>query len=208
MVLDGTQRELRSGGTLVAIEPQVFDLLEYLIRNRDHVVSKDDLVASVWRGRIVSDSAIAARINAARRVIGDDGEQQRWIRTIARKGFRFVGEVLEEKGTANPPSGAAAPAQEANHAPRTPEITFCRTSDGVNLAVACAGQGMPLVRTSHWFTHVEHEWHNPFRASLLHFLTERFRLIRYDGRCNGLSDWDVADVSFEALHRDSGDRCR
>src|SRR5215510_10185112 len=117
MVLDGTQRELRSGRTLVAIEPQVFDLLEFLIRNRDHVVSKDDLITSVWYGRVVSDSAIAARINAARRVIGDDGEQQRWIRTIVRKGFRFVGEVLEEEGVAKPPSGAAAPAQQATQAP-------------------------------------------------------------------------------------------
>src|SRR4029453_17488808 len=135
IVLDGTQRELRSGTTLVPIEPQVFDLLEFLIRNRDRVVSKDDLVASVWRGRVVSDSAIAARINAARRAVGDDGEQQRWIRTIAGKGFRFVGDVLEEEGTTKLPSGTAAPAQQVTQAPRTPEITFCRTSDGVNLAV-------------------------------------------------------------------------
>ena len=202
MILDGTQRELRSGSALVPIEPQVFDLLEFLIRNRSRVVSKDDLVASVWRGRVVSDSAIAARINAARRAVGDDGEQQRLIRTIARKGFRFVGEVLEEDGVAKPSSGVAAHAPQAAQAPRAPEITFCRTTDGVNLAVASAGHGLPLVRTSHWFTHVEHEWHNPFRASLLHFLAERFRLIRYDGRCNGLSDWDVDDVSFEALHQD------
>jgi class 3 adenylate cyclase/pimeloyl-ACP methyl ester carboxylesterase len=90
----------------------------------------------------------------------------------------------------------------SNHASRGQEITFCQTKDGVNLAAACVGQGMPLVRTSHWFTHIEYEWQNPFRAPLLHFLADRFRLIRYDGRCNGLSDWDVADVSFEALQHD------
>ena len=78
----------------------MFDLLEFLVRNRDHVVSRDDLLAAVWNGRIVSDSAIDARINAARRAIGDDGQQQRWIRTIARKGFRFVGDVREEAGSA------------------------------------------------------------------------------------------------------------
>ena len=92
MALDGVRRELRSGSALLPLEPQVFDLLEFLVRNRDHVVSRDDLLAAVWNGRIVSDSAIDARINAARRAIGDDGEQQRWIRTFARKGFRFVGE--------------------------------------------------------------------------------------------------------------------
>ena len=99
MALDGVRRELRSGSALLPLEPQVFDLLEFLVRNRDHVVSRDDLLAAVWNGRIVSDSAIDARINAARRAIGDDGEQQRWIRTIARKGFRFVGDVREEPGS-------------------------------------------------------------------------------------------------------------
>jgi DNA-binding winged helix-turn-helix (wHTH) protein/pimeloyl-ACP methyl ester carboxylesterase len=197
MVLDAARRELRLGPALIAIEPQVFDLLEFLIRNRDRVVTKDDLVASIWGGRAVSDSAIAARINAVRRAIGDDGQRQRWIRTVARKGFRFVGDVREETGAAS--SAAEAGAQQAG---RGQQITFCRTKDGVNLAVACAGQGMPLVRTSHWFTHVEHEWHNPFRGPLYHFLADRFRLIRYDGRCNGLSDWDVADVSFKALQHD------
>ena len=93
--LDGERRELRARGTIVPIEPQVFDLLVYLIQNRDRVVSKDDLIASVWAGRIVSDSTLDSRINAVRRAIGDSGEQQALIRTIPRKGIRFVGEVLQ-----------------------------------------------------------------------------------------------------------------
>ncbi len=203
MVLDSERRELRSGSALIPIEPQVFDILNFLIRNRDRVVSKDDLLTAIWGGRLVSDSAIAARINAARRALGDSGEQQHWIRTIARKGFRFVGDVSEDVGSRSLTSGAKAPDQQApNGISRDQEITFCRTKDGVNLAIASAGRGMPLVRPCRWFTHVEHEWHNPFRADLYHFLADRFRLIRYDGRCNGLSDWDVADVSFEALQHD------
>lgn len=75
--LDTDRRELRRGAELVSLEPQVFDLLEYLIRNRDRVVSKDDLIASVWRGRIISESALATRINAARNALGDSGEAQR-----------------------------------------------------------------------------------------------------------------------------------
>jgi len=141
LTLDGVRRELRSGSTVLAIEPQVFDLLEFLIRNRERVVSRDDLLAAVWNGRIVSDSAIDARINAARRAIGDDGERQRWIRTIARKGFRFVGDVREEQGS---PLGEAA-LQVLKPAGRDQEITFCQTEDGINLAVACTGQGKPLV---------------------------------------------------------------
>jgi TolB-like protein len=91
--LDTDRRELRRGAVAVAVEPQVFDLLVYLLLNRDRVVSKDDLIAAVWGGRIVSDSTLTSRINAARKAIGDSGEQQKLIRTIARKGLRFVGPV-------------------------------------------------------------------------------------------------------------------
>jgi TolB-like protein len=91
--LDTDRRELRRGSEAIAVEPQVFDVLVHLVQNRDRVVSKDDLFASVWGGRIVSDSTLTSRINAARKAIGDSGKKQKLIRTIARKGFRFVGEV-------------------------------------------------------------------------------------------------------------------
>ena len=77
------------------MEPQVFDLLVFLVGNRERVVSRDDLLTAVWGGRIVSESTIATRINAVRRVIGDNGEQQRLMRTIIGKGVRFVGTVRE-----------------------------------------------------------------------------------------------------------------
>ncbi len=92
-VLDTARRELRRGLELIAIEPQVLDLLVHLIQNRDRVVSKDDLIASVWCGRAVSDANLTSRIYAARKALGDDGQRQTLIRTIARKGHRFVGAV-------------------------------------------------------------------------------------------------------------------
>ena len=88
------------------VEPQVFDVLVHLIQHRDRVVSKDDLLATVWQGRSVSESALFNRINAARSAIGDTGEQQRLIKTLPRKGLRFVGEVREDAASA---SGAAHP---------------------------------------------------------------------------------------------------
>jgi TolB-like protein/Flp pilus assembly protein TadD len=91
--LDTDRRELRRGSELVAVEPQVFDLLVYLIENRDRVVSKDDLIASVWGGRIVSESTLTSRINAARKALGDSGKDQNVVRTFARKGVRFVATV-------------------------------------------------------------------------------------------------------------------
>jgi adenylate cyclase len=94
-VLDEDRRELRRGTALVSVEPQVFDILSYLIRNRERVVSRDDLIVSIWAGRIVSESALTTRINAARSAIGDNGQDQSLIKTLPRKGFRFVGTVHE-----------------------------------------------------------------------------------------------------------------
>jgi DNA-binding winged helix-turn-helix (wHTH) protein len=95
-VLDTDQRELRCDRGIIALQPQVFDLLEYLIRKRDRLVTKDDLIAAIWGGRIVSESALTTRINAARTAIGDSGDEQRLIKTLPRKGIRFVGTVREE----------------------------------------------------------------------------------------------------------------
>jgi DNA-binding winged helix-turn-helix (wHTH) protein/pimeloyl-ACP methyl ester carboxylesterase len=201
MSLDPERRELRSGSKMVPIEPKVFDLLEFLIRNRDRVVSRDDLVASIWGGCAVSDSAIAVRIHAARCAIGDDGEQQRWIRTVARKGFRFVGEV----GAGAELAATGSPAVDgviADHVPSDQEIAFCRTKDGLNLAVACLGQGKPLVLTPTWATHLEYDWQSPTRARLLRHLVHRFRVIRYDARGFGFSDRIVPDISFATFERD------
>jgi pimeloyl-ACP methyl ester carboxylesterase len=186
-VLDLERRELVRGGRPIDIEPQVFDLLVFLIRNRERVVSRDDLIAGVWGGRIVSESALASRVNAVRRAIGDDGTAQRLLKTMVRKGFRFIGDVREN-------TEGAAP-QVLPPDPRAQTISFCRTSDGVNIAVATVGEGPVLVKTAHWLTHLEHDWQSPIWSPMFHRLAARFRLVRYDGRGNGLSDRDAADIS-------------
>ena len=101
--LDSDRGELRHGENFVAVEPQVFELLHYLICNRDRIVSKDDLIAGVWDGRIVSESTLSSRLTAVRQAVGDSGETQRLIRTIPRKGFRFIGQVTEQKNALHDP---------------------------------------------------------------------------------------------------------
>jgi pimeloyl-ACP methyl ester carboxylesterase len=130
-----------------------------------------------------------------RKALADD--PQRFIRTVPRRGYVFAAAVSEaavsEEMSLPPPSTDRA---------RDQEITFCRTPDGVNIAVASAGRGRPLVLHSTWLNHIEYEWQHPARAPLLHFLANRFRLIRFDVRGVGLSDRDAADISFEGFGRD------
>ena len=122
--LDPERRELRRGANLIAAEPQVFDLLEYLIRHRERVVSKDDLLAAIWHGRIVSESALTTRINSARAAIGDSGDSQRLIKTLRGKGFRFVGMVREEERSAaiSPAIGSIEPSRPQPSLSEQPSI--------------------------------------------------------------------------------------
>ena len=128
--LDPDRRELTRHAEAVAIGPKVFDLLLYLVQNREHVVSKDALLDAIWAGRIVSELTLTSHINAVRKAIGDSGEEQRLIRTVARKGFRFVGDVKETDGLAAPntktakPDEASAPALVLPDSPSIAALPF------------------------------------------------------------------------------------
>jgi pimeloyl-ACP methyl ester carboxylesterase/DNA-binding winged helix-turn-helix (wHTH) protein len=190
--LDFEGRELRRGRSLVHIEPQVFDLLSYLIAHRERAVGKDEIVKEVWRGRIVSDATLSSRINAVRQAIGDNGKAQTYIRTLPRHGFRFVGQLAQSDRT--------APIE--NHVVPSQRVTFCRTRDGVNLAIATSGKGLPVVKTGTWLTNVERDWQSPLWSPLFSRLSSQFQLIRYDPRGCGLSDWNVPEIYFESFVSD------
>ena len=111
-----------------SVTPQVFDLLAYLIRHRERVVTKDDLVGAIWNGRIVSDAALTTRLNAARCAIGDSGEEQRLIKTLPRKGFRFVGQVREAREVAGSNPGDAPESAPAVPEPSIAVLPFANMS--------------------------------------------------------------------------------
>ncbi|MES2113568.1 MAG: winged helix-turn-helix domain-containing protein [Pseudomonadota bacterium] len=135
-VLDLDRRELLRDSQVVATAPKVFDLLVYLMENRDRVVSRDDLVNTIWAGRIVSESTLASHMNAVRKAVGDSGQQQRVIRTIARKGFRFALDVTEGTPVADAPP-AAQPVRAPAAAPPLPAKPSIAVLPFVNLS------GMP-----------------------------------------------------------------
>ena len=118
--LDVGARELRRANEVVPVEPQVFDLLHLLIENRARVVGRDEIVERIWKGRIVSDTAISSRVKSARQAIGDDGERQRLIRTHHGVGFRFLGEISEPSPVSV--STPAQPAPQGETAPSRPSI--------------------------------------------------------------------------------------
>ncbi|PQO24010.1 hypothetical protein C2I36_05285 [Rhodobacteraceae bacterium WD3A24] len=173
------------------VEPQVFDLLHLLVKRAGTVVTHDDLIATIWNGRIVSDAAISSRISSARAAIDDNGARQDWIRTIPRRGFRFVGAVRTE-GETSPP---AKPSEHQT-------IGFCHSDDGTRIAWARSGSGPPLVRAGHWLTHLEHDWKSPVWHPLLDEFSQHFTLWRYDQRGNGLSERAPANLSLEASVND------
>lgn len=112
--LDTDRLELRRDGEIQAVQPQVFSVLLHLIENREHVVSKDELIDAVWEGRVISDTTLTSRINAARRAVGDNGKEQAVIRTFPRRGFRFVA-AIETQPVQEAVSIAQSPAVVSSH---------------------------------------------------------------------------------------------
>ena len=192
-VLDTQRYELRSDGDVIRVEPQVFDVLTQLISNHQRFVSKEELFDSVWGGRFVGEAALTSRIKAARRALGDDGESQRYIRTVRGRGYQFVGTILAD---APPEAVVEAPPQEEPPPPRQ-HIAFCRAADGVRLAYAVAGEGPPLVRAANWMTHLGYDIESPVWKHWVRDLSLNHRFVRYDERGCGLSDWEAMDFTFD-----------
>lgn len=201
--LDLDAHELRRTRDIVRVEPQVFDVLAYLVEHRTRVVPKQELLDTVWRTAFVSESALTSRIKAARHAVGDDGRSQRVIRTAHGLGYRFVApvEVLAGAGgppAAQPPYGGTDVQPAGEHEPISQEIRFCRSADGTQVAYATSGSGTPLVKTANWLSHLDYDWESPVWRHWLRALSGRHRLIRYDERGCGLSDWETERLSLES----------
>ena len=187
--LDTARYELTRGGVPVPVEPQVFAVLAYLVEHDERVVAKEELLDEVWGSSFVSDAALTTRIRQARQALGDSGRDQRLIKTVQRRGYRFVG-ALDE-----PPTVATA-------RPATTAVQFCTASDGVRIAYAVTGSGAPFVKAANWLTHLEFDERSPVWRHALAALAGEFQLVRYDQRGSGLSDRDVGVLSVEAWVRD------
>ncbi len=191
--LDLGQYELRRAGQVVHVEPQVVEVLAYLLQHRDRLVSRTELLDAVWGNRFVSESALSSRLMQVRRAVGDDGHRQAVIATVHSRGYRFVAPVDADHEPQTPGSASASGSQE---------VRYSVAPDGVCVAYAVAGHGPPLVKAANWLTNLEREWDSPIWGHWLHALARHHRLVRYDERGCGLSDWEVPEFSFEAWVND------
>lgn len=190
--IDVERMELWCGAEKRAVEPQVFSLLVYLIENRDRVISKDELFDAIWEGRIVSDATLNTRINASRKALGDSGKEQAVIRTMPRRGFRFVAELASD----------GVPVAVSRDSQHKQTVRFCTSADGVQIAYASSGEGPPLVKAPNWMHHLEYDWESPVWGHLLRELSRNHTLLRFDLRGNGLSDWEVPEILFDNMAED------
>jgi pimeloyl-ACP methyl ester carboxylesterase/DNA-binding winged helix-turn-helix (wHTH) protein len=199
--LDTKRHELRRGGELQHVEPQVYAVLCHLMEHRDRLVTSRELIEHVWGQRFVTPGTLNSRIKALRQALGDDGVTQRVIQTVRGRGFR-VG--VEVRAIADAHKASAATSPSSGGTASRQQILFCRAHDGVRIAFAKSGDpgAPPLVKPANWLTHLEFDWNSPVWR---HWLTEMGRghtLIRYDERGCGLSDHDAADMSFASWVHD------
>jgi pimeloyl-ACP methyl ester carboxylesterase/DNA-binding winged helix-turn-helix (wHTH) protein len=202
--LDTDRYELRRDGEAVRMEPQVFDVLAYLVENHGRMVPKDELLEKVWGDKYISEAAVNSRLMAARRAVGDSGKEQRLIKTMHGRGFRFVGDVDPGAVAETPQLFRSTPLAQAAAVADSAEqvVRFCTASDGVSIAYATMGQGPPLLKAPNWLTHLEYEHESPVWRHWWQALAQDHTLIRFDQRGSGLSDREVEDLSFDAWVRD------
>lgn len=193
-VIDPDKRLFVRDGQPIHLEPQVFDLLLALVASQGRLVSKDDLVDTVWHGLSVSDATISARINAARKAVGDTGQAQAIIKTVHGRGFRLNVEVSEPR---EPATGSPEPEHSG-----TQTIQFAKSAHGATIAFSKSGDGPPLVRVAHWLSHLELDWHSPVWRPLIEELEGKHRLYRYDQRGTGLSSRDLHGADLGAFVSD------
>ena len=185
--LDETLFELRRDGRAVPLEPQAYDVLVHLVRHRDRVVAKEELMDTVWGGRFVSETAVTSRIKQVRRALGDDGHAQVAIRTVRGRGYRYVGTVDE---AVTPRAGERPPVRYT-------------VSDGLHVAHQVTGSGdLDLVLISGFVSHLDLDWDDPRHAHFLDRLGGMGRLIRFDKRGTGMSDRPAGVPDLETRMHD------
>jgi pimeloyl-ACP methyl ester carboxylesterase/DNA-binding winged helix-turn-helix (wHTH) protein len=199
--LEIEEQRLLLEGQPVRLRAKVFDTLVELVRDAGSLLTREELIQAVWPDAVVEESNLSHNISALRRtLVRGDGP---YIETVPKRGYRFVAPVVAiEESVDTDHYRRPVVAVEADGPPLRQDIRFCLTQDGVQLAYSTVGQGPPLVKTANWLNHLEYDFESPIWHHLIRFLASDHVLVRYDERGNGLSDWNVDDLSIERFVED------
>lgn len=192
--LDVAERRLLRDGEPIPLRLKVFDTLRVLIENAGRLVTKEELLQAIWPDTAVEENNLNHNVSVLRKLLGEGATGQAFIETVPRVGYRFVAPVDVE--------GAPRAADHSSRGKPRQEIRYCTTTDGIRLAYATSGEGPPLVKASNWLTHLDFEWESPIWRHWWKTLSQHHRVVRYDERGNGMSQRDVANVSFDTWVRD------
>jgi DNA-binding winged helix-turn-helix (wHTH) protein/pimeloyl-ACP methyl ester carboxylesterase len=190
--LDARERRLSRGAEVIPLRLKVFDTLLVLVENAGRLVTKQELLDTVWPETTVEENNLNHNVSVLRKALGERATGQQYIETVPRVGYRFAAPVEAIAGQARSATSPSSPAPKARQ-----EIRYCTTADGVRLAYGISGNGPPLVKASNWLTHLDFEWGSPIWRHWYGELSRHHRLIRYDERGNGMSQRDVDHGSFD-----------
>ena len=192
--LDVRERRLSHGCDVIPLRLKVFDTLRVLVENAGRLVTKEELLDTVWPEATVEENNLNHNVSVLRKALGDRATGQQYIETVPRVGYRFVAPVEAAVSQITSSASLAVKARQ--------EIRYCTTNDGVRLAYATTGNGPPLVKASNWLTHLDFEWGSPIWRHWYGELSRHHRLVRYDERGNGMSQRDVDYGSLDAWVQD------
>lgn len=195
--LELREHRLLRKGAPIPLPGKAFQTLRVLVEARGNLVSKQDLMTAVWPETAVEENNLDRNISTLRKALGEQSNGRPFIETVPRVGYRFLAAITDSK----PVPAPHPPASEIIPSTRQ-EIRFCVTPDKVRLAYSTVGTGHPLVKVANCFNHLDFEWESPIWRHWVRDLAGGASILRYDGRGNGLSTWDVEDISFESWVRD------
>lgn len=201
--LEPKEHRLVREGCAVPLTGKAFATLCALVQQHGTLIPKQDLLNAVWPDSVVEENSLDRNISALRKALGEQASGESFIETVPRAGYRFVAAVRELASQANGAHASATDGSAPDSAARQ-DIRFCMTADKVRLAYSRIGSGYPLVRVANCFNHLDFEWESPIWQHYVRDLAKGHSIVRYDGRGNGISEWNVEDISFDAWVNDLG----
>jgi len=197
--LEPRERRLLRGDRQIPLTGKAFETLLVLVERHGSLVPKEELLAAVWPETVVEENNLDRNISTLRKALGEKSSSPRFIETVPRVGYRFVAPVTQL--TSCDPAGSFVHGGEPD-APARQEIRFCVSADGIRIAYAKVGSGFPIVKVANCFNHLAFEWQSPIWHHWVRDVASDNSILRYDGRGNGLSEWNVENICFEEWVRD------